>query len=421
MRKLERRFRNELAVVGVHSAKFDAERATEHVLSAVRRYRVEHPVVNDAQFEIWQSYAVRAWPTLMFIDPTGRVIGKHEGEFDADAVAGIIEQMVDEFRSRGLLKSTPMLAVSSNLETAMLRYPGKILADESSDRIFIADSNNDRIVVSDLAGNLLTMIGGAGTGLRDGGYDGSELNQPQGMELAGRNLYVADTGNHAIRRVDLESQVVSTVGGPDDGLRSPWDLTLHNNALYAAMAGAHQLWRIDPDSGAAWPYAGTGGESIKDGPLGSALLAQPSGITSYEGRLYFVDSETSSVRFAAESEIGTVVGTGLFDFGDVDGEGDAVQLQHPIGIAGGEGGLFIVDSYNHKIKAVDPVRRAVTTVAGDGVSGDADGPMETARFSEPSGLSLGFGKIWVADTNNHAVRVVDLEGRMVETVEVGGL
>ena len=132
MRKLERRFPSELAVVGVHSAKFDAERATEHVLSAVRRYRVEHPVVNDAQFEIWQSYAVRAWPTLMFIDPTGRVIGKHEGEFDAEVVAGIIEQMVDEFRSRGLLKSTPMPAVSSNLETAMLRYPGKILADESS-------------------------------------------------------------------------------------------------------------------------------------------------------------------------------------------------------------------------------------------------------------------------------------------------
>ena len=403
MRKLERRFPDELAVVGVHSAKFDAERATEHVLSAVRRYRVEHPVVNDARFEIWQNYAVRAWPTLMFIDPTGRVIGKHEGEFDAKAVAEIIVQMVDDFRSRGLLKSMPMPAVASSFETAMLRYPGKILADESSDRIFIADSNNDRIVVSDLAGNLLTTIGGAGTGLTDGGYDSSEFNQPQGMELAGRNLYVADTGNHAIRRVELESRVVSTVAGPDDGLRSPWDLTLHNNELFAAMAGSHQLWRIDPGSGAAWPYAGTGGESIKDGPLGSALLAQPSGITSHQDRLYFVDSETSSVRFAAGGEIGTVVGTGLFDFGDVDGEGDAVRLQHPIGIAGGKAGLFIVDSYNHKIKAVHPARRAVTTMAGDGVSGHVDGPVETARFSEPSGLSVGTGKIWVADTNNHAV------------------
>ena len=421
MRKLERRFPNELAVVGVHSAKFDAERATEHVLSAVRRYRVEHPVVNDARFEIWQSYAVRAWPTLMFIDPTGRVIGKHEGEFDAEAVAGIIEQMVDDFRSRGLLKSTPMPTMSSSLETAMLRYPGKILADESSDRIFIADSNNDRIVVSDLAGDMLTVIGGAETGLRDGGYDSSEFNQPQGMELAGESLYVADTGNHAVRKVDLESCVVSTVAGPDDGLRSPWDLTLHNNELYAAMAGSHQLWRIDPDSGAAWPYAGTGGESIKDGPLGSALLAQPSGIVSCQDRLYFVDSETSAVRFAAGGEIGTVVGTGLFDFGDVDGEGDAVRLQHPIGIAGGEAGLYIVDSYNHKIKAVDPARRAVATLAGDGVSGHVDGPTGAARFSEPSGLSVGSGKIWVADTNNHAVRVLDLDERTVETVEIQGL
>ncbi|MCY3800492.1 MAG: alkyl hydroperoxide reductase [Chloroflexi bacterium] len=421
MRKLERRFPNELAVVGVHSAKFDAERATEHVLSAVRRYRVEHPVVNDARFEIWQSYAVRAWPTLMFIDPTGRVIGKHEGEFDADVVTGIIEQMVDEFRSRGLLNSTPMPALASDTEAAMLRYPGKILVDEPTGRIFISDSNNDRIVVSDLAGNVLTVTGGAETGLTDGGYDVSEFNQPQGMELTGEILYVADTGNHAIRRVDLDSQVVSTVAGPDEGLRSPWDLTLHNNELYAAMAGSHQLWRIDPDSGAAWPYAGTGGESIQDGPLGSALLAQPSGIVSYRDRLYFVDSETSSVRFAAGGEIGTVVGTGLFDFGDVDGEGDAVRLQHPIGMAAGEAGLFIVDSYNHKIKSVGPARRAVAAVAGDGVSGHVDGPLETARFSEPSGLSVGSGRIWVADTNNHAVRVIDLDRRTVDTLEVQGL
>ena len=149
---------------------------------------------------------------------------------------------------------------------------------------------------------------------------------------------------------------------------------------YGALAGSRQLWRIDPDSRAAWPYAGTGGESIRDGPLGSALLAQPSGITGYQDRLYFVASETRSVRFAAGGEIGMVVGTGLFDFGDVDREGDAVRLQHPIGIAGGEAGLFIVD----------PTGRSVATVAGDGVSGHVDDSMETARFSEPSGLSVGF-------------------------------
>ena len=118
MRKLERKYGNELAVVGVHSAKFDAERATESVQNAVRRYRIEHPVINDSGFAVWQSFAVRAWPTLMFLDPRGRVIGKHEGEFDLDTLDGVIGQMID--RSAGMVTDRP--PVASEIERGRVRH-----------------------------------------------------------------------------------------------------------------------------------------------------------------------------------------------------------------------------------------------------------------------------------------------------------
>ena len=112
---------------------------------------------------------------------------------------------------------------------------------------------------------------------------------------------------------------------------------------------------------------------------------------------------------------------GLFDFGDTDGTGDDVRLQHPIGIAAGPAGLFIADTYNNKIKSVDPASRGVATVAGDGETGLVDGPFGGARFSEPSGLSVGTDRIWVADTNNHVIRILDLTKHSVSTLELAGI
>ena len=101
LRKLEEKYSSELAVVGVHSAKFDAEKATQNVRQAILRYEIEHPVVNDAGFEVWRQYAVRAWPTLMFVDPAGKVIGKHEGEIQYDTFDRLIGEMIAEFDAEG--------------------------------------------------------------------------------------------------------------------------------------------------------------------------------------------------------------------------------------------------------------------------------------------------------------------------------
>ena len=438
MRKLERKYANELAVVGVHSAKFPNEKGVENLAKAVQRYELKHPVVNDADFQVWQQYACRAWPTLIFVDPQGKVIGKHEGEMDYETFDHLIGQMVAEFDAGGQLDHTAVHFLPEQEPTSLLAFPGKVLADGPGDRLFISDSNHNRILVTSLDGQLRQVIGSGEAGMEDGPLTSATFDHPQGMALEGETLYVADTENHAIRKVDLAEQIVETIAGtgsqgyaqsgPSVGrktqLNSPWDLVVHQGYLYIAMAGCHQLWSMNLQDGMVGPYAGSGQESLTDGPLSAATLAQPSGITTDGDRLFFADSETSSIRSAelvSSGRVRTIVGLDLFVFGDVDGTDNQVRLQHPLGIAGFDGVLYIADTYNHKIKRVFPATRSVLTLLGTGEPGHRDGPGGNALFSEPSGLSIADGKLYIADTNNHTVRVADLAANEVSTLELKGL
>ena len=444
LRKLERQYATELVVVGVHSAKFPTEKETASLTAAVRRCELEHPVINDADFRVWQQYSCRAWPTLMFIDPLGKVIGKHEGELTFDQFDGLLSGMVAEFDAAGILRRSPQPTAPPPSPETALSFPGKVLADAPGGRLFIADTNHNRIIVTTLDGAVRQIIGNGEEALADGPPDQAAFNHPQGMALDGDTLYVADTENHAIRRVDLATGQTETIagdgrqgyerkGGPGraTSLSSPWDLALHDGVIYIAMAGIHQLWALNLATGGVAPYAGSGREAITDGPLAAAALAQPSGITVGDSgagpRLYFADSETSAVRSADlpgdgnGASVRTLIGLGLFEFGDVDGDDFRVRLQHPIGITHHDGILYLADTYNHKIKRILPRTRSAFTLAGAGAPGHADGPQSQARFAEPSGLSIANNRMYIADTNNHAIRVLDLDAGQVATLELEGL
>ena len=442
MRKIEAQYATEVAVVGVHSAKFPNEKDKQNLYNAVQRNELQHPVINDADFHVWRSYACRAWPTIMFIDPEGKVIGKHEGEIPYESLDRLLGEMVSEFDSRGMMRRTaldfgPATEAAAPSDTP-LSFPGKVLADGAGERLFIADTNHNRIVVTSLDGAVKQVIGSGRVGLDDGSFATATFNHPQGMALEGDNLYVADAENHALRRVDLAAERVETIAGNGnqghqrDGrgpglameLNSPWDLVYHDHALYIAMAGTHQLWSMTLGDGQVGVYAGTGGESITNGPLASATLAQPSGITTDGGKLYFVDSETSSVRSAdlnPGGRVSTIVGLDLFEFGDIDGSDHYVRLQHPIGITWEDGALYVADTYNHKVKRILPKTRSSFTLLGSGEAGSQDGPGKQAALSEPCGLSFAHGLLYIADTNNHVIRVGDLARDEVRTLEITGI
>lgn len=423
MRKLEEQFADSLVVVGVHSGKYHAERETPRIRDAALRLGVNHPVVNDRQFRIWRSYAVGAWPTVAVVDPRGYVVGMHAGEFTSDQIAPFVANVAEEAERAGQLVRGERLFPSDpeTIAPGRLRYPGKVAV--AGRRIAVADSGHHRILVGTLADDrrsarIERVVGGTGVGLEDGEH--ARFTMPQGLAFAGDTLYVADAGNHAVRAIDLATGVTRTVAGTGarvrtraeieaGGMASPWDLVPVGDTLFVAMAGTHQLWTVDPRTGQTRVHSGSGAEEIADGPHRRAALAQPMGIASDGERLFFADAESSAVRVAdvdATGGVRTLVGTGLFDFGDVDGVGDAARLQHPQGVAllPGER-LVVADSYNDALKWLGPAtREARSWVRG---------------FHEPGGVAYADGHVYVADTNAHRVMAVEVEtGAMWEVALV---
>ncbi len=440
MRKLERKYSRELAVIGVHSPKFIAEQDPESVRQAILRLNVGHPVVNDRDFRVWRSYAVRAWPTLMLVDPQGKVIGKHEGEFLFEEFDRLIGTMLHEFDAAGWLDRRPLdLVPDAPPGDTPLRFPGKVIVDGAGGRLIVSDTGHNRIVVAGLDGAVRLISGSGDAGLTDGPADTARFYQPQGLAVEGGRLFVADAENHTIRAVDLPRGDVTTIAGTGEQvmgrrtggparqtvLSSPWDLVVTHGTLYVAMAGTHQIWAMPLGGGEIHQHTGNGREALVDGPRREASMNQPSGLTTDGERLYVADSEASAIRVVdpgPEGEIRTIIGEGLFEFGDQDGTGPRnVRLQHPLGVAWHQGVVYVADTYNHKIKRLDPRTAECRTLLGSGKAGRADGAAGTARFSEPSGVAVAAGRLYVADTNNHAIRVADLGTGSVMTLELRGL
>ncbi len=405
---------------------------------------MEHPVVNDRDFAVWRSWGANAWPTTVLIDPAGNVVGGHSGEGVYDVMQPIITSLVSEFDQKGVLDRTPLeLAreVDGRSDT-VLSFPGKVFAAPATGTLYIADTGHHRIVAADpTSGDVLAVYGSGKAGYREGAATEAAFSSPQGMALSpdGRILYVADTNNHAVRSIDLATGNVGTalgtgrIGWPPVGGRatevaisSPWALEQKDGKLFIAMAGHHQIWEMDLAADIARPLVGNSRESTFNGPLAQAELAQPSGLAfDADGLLYFADSESSAIRSAqvdrSDGVTDVVVGSdaNLFDFGDVDGIGTAARLQHPLGLAfAADGFMYVADTYNSKLKRIDLGRREITTFLG-GEQGWQDG--DDARFYEPGGLAAAGSLLYVADTNNHVVRVVDLTAATTTTLVLKGI
>jgi DNA-binding beta-propeller fold protein YncE len=443
LRRLEEDFPDTLVVIGVHSAKFAEEGNTRNIREIILRYGIDYPVINDSRFTVWHQWGVSAWPTLALVDPAGNVVTERAGEGFYPEFKAITTSLVNEFGAKGLLDLRPLKLKleKEGLPQTVLSFPGKVRVDPKGNRLFISDTDHDRIVVAALdTGQVLEVIGSGKKGFMDGDFATARFDHPQGTVLSqdGGTLYVADTGNNSLRRVNLLDHRVTTLDGtgaqateypppggtaPGVALSSPWDLALAGNDLYVAMAGCHQIWRMDLTTGRIGAYAGTGAEGFEDGPLDRATLAQPSGLSiGPDGRIYFADAEGSTIRMIdpATRRVVTVAGAGdsLFDFGDRNGVGRHARFQHPLGVVAYDGELYVADTYNSRIRIVDPRTGAVKTLAG-GRAGWRDG--RAPLFYEPGGIDAANGKLYVADTNNHSIRILDLASSLTSTFMLKGI
>ncbi|MEV6588315.1 NHL domain-containing thioredoxin family protein [Streptomyces acidicola] len=385
LRELEEKHRDTVVVIGVHSPKFVHEADHRAVVDAVERYGVEHPVLDDPELATWKQYAVRAWPTLVVIDPEGYVVAQHAGEGHAHAIARLVEELEAEHAAKGTLRRGDGPYVASEPEPTVLRFPGKALLLPSG-TFLISDTTRHQLV--ELAADGETVVRRIGSGVRgfaDGAGATASFSEPQGLALLDDgSVVIADTVNHALRRLDPATGEVTTLAGtgrqwwqgsPTSGpardvdLSSPWDVAVFEGRVWIAMAGVHQLWTYDPAEGAVAVAAGTTNEGLVDGPGPEAWFAQPSGLAvSADGdRLWLADSETSALRWVdRDGAVHTSVGTGLFDFGHRDGAAAQALFQHPLGVTAlPDGSVAVSDTYNHALRRYDPATGEVTTLATD--------------------------------------------------------
>ncbi len=423
LRYLENKYPDTLTVIGIHSPKFENERNPAQVQKAVNRYHIRHPVANDPSFQLWRAYGIKAWPSIIFIDAEGYVVGVLRGEGRRKQLDELISQHTQAAAAKGALAGAPVALALQPEAAAALSFPGKVLATRSS--LYIADSGRHRVLETQHDGRIRRVFGSGAAGLLDGRETEAMFNNPQGLVVVGDFLYIADTDNHAIRRIHLKSGDVMTLAGtgnqgryvadrfrdPQEAeLNSPWDLSYYDGNLYIAMAGQHQIWRMNLNHQAIERYAGSGREDIVDGQLDSAGFAQPSGLTTLGDRLFVADAETSAVREIEINRgvVSTLVGKGLFDFGDRSGVGREARLQHPLGIAVDEerNALWLADTYNSKIKRID-VRTSQVSTFKIGT-----------QLNEPGGLSLYRNTLFIADTNQHRIVALNLHSRHTEIVNV---
>ncbi|MFD5798140.1 thioredoxin-like domain-containing protein, partial [Streptomyces diastatochromogenes] len=384
LRELEEKHRDTVVVIGVHSPKFVHEAEHGAVVDAVERYGVEHPVLDDPELATWKQYAVRAWPTLVVVDPEGYVVAQHAGEGHVHAIERLVQELEAEHEAKGTLRRGDGPYVPPEPEPTVLRFPGKALLLPGG-TFLVSDTTRHQLV--ELAEDAETVVRRIGSGMRgfaDGGPQEASFNEPQGLVLLGdgTSVIVADSVNHALRHLDLATGEVTTLAGtgrqwwqgsPTSGparevdLSSPWDVAVFGGKVWIAMAGVHQLWTYDPATRTVAVGAGTTNEGLVDGPAAEAWFAQPSGLAATADRLWLADSETSALRWVdLDGHVHTAVGEGLFDFGHRDGAAEQALFQHPLGVTAlPDGSVAVADTYNHALRRYDPANGEVTTLATD--------------------------------------------------------
>lgn len=454
-----------LVVIGVHSAKFTNERSSKNVLSAVQRYNIMHPVINDVTLRMWHDMGITCWPSLIMLGPSGQPLAVFVGENHKDEILLYTKVAIAHFKSLNQISShgLPLKPAHHLLPFSKegLLFPGKltVLQMEQGTKLVISDSGNNRIVITNEHGRVEHVIGGCNQGFKDGNFENAKFNSPQGVCVLNNIIYVADNNNHAIRKIDLTKKLVSTIAGTgsqggdrnggghgtDQALSSPWDVAIYHHeyngtvtpVLLIAIAGTHQIWALFLEDTVWWKkkkytagtcaaIVGSGREENRNNNYPHAAgLAQPSGIAVVqECKVAFLaDSESSTIRrlHLDSGQVSAVCGgdknpANLHSFGDVDGKEHSAKLQHPLGVTWNHSDkrIYVADTYNHKIKSVDIATGHCKTLFGDGK------PDHTFNFNEPSGLAVNpDGNIlYVADTNNHVLKIIDLKNGKISTMAI---
>ncbi len=319
-----------------------------------------------------------------------------------------------------------------------MQSPTRLLLTPGN-RLFVSDSEAHSIFELQLSadgfeGSIVREFGNGEPGLVDGGPSVAQFNDPRGLSFWRGTLYVADSGNHVIRAIDVARGEVRTVAGTGEKgsgrivaggqalftpMRTPRAVWADGDALLIALAGSHQIGLL-MDESVIGPFAGNGERAVIDGPRGLASFFQPYDLTAGLDYLFVADRQAHTIRAVSlegEPTVSTLVGQP--EPGDVDGVSDAVRLHDPSGIVFHDGLIYVSDTGNNRIKRLDPTTGSCSSLIGNGHPGLEDGAFSSCELNAPEGLSIESGLLYIADVGNRVVRVANLRSETLHTLRVG--
>ena len=401
----------------VQVPRFEFEREPQHALKLLRRQGISAPIVLDAQWDAWRRFDVQSWPTLLMLDAYGqeqeRLVGA-TGDLERalnSLCEGVMRPLDDDAYGIREINAEPRLP---------LLFPAGLVA--TADRLYVADTGHHRILECNHDGRVLRQFGLGSADLINGGTGEAAFNRPQGLALVREILYVADTGNHALRSINLISGQVDTLcgngraGDPRAGvLAQPWDSPLNypaavavaDNQVHIAMAGDNHIWSYDLGTRELRWRAGAGAVEVRDGSGHLAAFAQPCSLVAVQQTLYVCDALGSAIRSVQlrGDLVQTLVGQGPWESGNVDGPRLRARLQYPLALAMGPDSplLWIADAGNGSLR---------TLRLGGGDLSTVNLPR---RLHGPAALAVAAGAIWIAEADAHAVLRFDpLSGELSE-------
>lgn len=414
--------------------KFDYPTEDADILFELEKRQIPLPIYADKGFKLWECMEVEFWPTTMFFGPQGGLLETQVGRLNLQELRMLLPEVINRLRPYMDKSAEPFYGMPPGRwnKRTVLEYPSGLAVNTQESMIFVSDQLGDRILGLTVDGNVMYCIGNGEEGFKDGALEQATFNGPRGMAMDEENfiLYIADTDNHAVRKVDLINDEVTTimgVGRPprkmpkkivgvNSVINAPSDLLLKGNDLFISMQGSNQIWKMDLRTGVAKPIAGTEKFGYSNGLALQSDLAAPSGLsTDASEAVFFTDAQASALRYVDEEKVETSVGNGIFTFGYADGKKDEIKLRYPNGIVSYNDKIYLADTYNHCIRAIEPFKRKSETISGNpDRAGYRNG--FNPLYNQPMDVEMLGKTLIIADAGNGAIRTLNLE-----TNEVGSI
>jgi hypothetical protein len=426
LQKMAARLHDGVVLLGVHTPKYAAQRQALTISKAAHRLHLRMPVANDADWRAWRAFGIESWPSAVVIDCEGGVVRVLQGELMGDELETLASNLLEDAAARDLRRFDAAPGVDGGEPQMSLRFPAAVAVD--AQRLYVSDSSRNRVLECTQDGRVLRQFGSGTPGYWDGRLNDAGFCDPQGLALSGESLYVADTGNHTVRRVRLASGQVETVlGSGREGfdtprtaiaprtlaVSAPVALLVRDNQMYVSMAGQHQIWRMDLAADRVEVLAGNGHNRLLDGPALEAGLVQPAALAYHAGQLLIADAGANAVRALriADGKLSTLAGLGPWHPGLADGTAGTARFAHPLGLAvDGTGTVYVADTLNGRLCRMNPAGRAGWTVQS---------MVLPQTLQEPAGLAIAGRSLWLAERSTHLLHRLDLDSGALGKLSLG--